>query len=248
MPSCRELEPLVTPYIDGEVTDTERAVVNAHLTACPPCRQRVEAEAAVRHTVRARLCRPCAPDALKARCRAAARTGPFGLRPMSVTSLSMAAALVLIAGGVLLYGLTRLSPTVLAAQLTLDHIKCFAVDAGEAAVDVRASELQYERDYGMALRLPRPAVAGLDLVGVRRCYCGEGAAAHAMYRLRGSPVSLYVMRNSNHARASAEAFGHDAVIWSGGDATYVLVGREPRAALEQLAAAMEASLLSALKR
>ena len=39
----------------------------------------------------------------------------------------MAAALVLVVGGVLLYSLTGLSPTVLAAQLTLDHVKCFAV-------------------------------------------------------------------------------------------------------------------------
>ena len=87
----------------------------------------------------------------------------------------MAAALVLVVGGVLLYSLTGLSPTVLAAQLTLDHVKCFAVHDADAPVDVRASEEQYARDYGQQIRLPRPAVAGLQLVGMRRCFAAKGS-------------------------------------------------------------------------
>jgi len=72
MPSCREFDALVTPYIDGEATAAERAVVESHLAACPPCRHRAAAETAARETLRARLCRPCAPDQLRARCLAAA--------------------------------------------------------------------------------------------------------------------------------------------------------------------------------
>ena len=60
----------------------------------------------------------------------------------------MAAALMLVVGGVLLYSLTGLSPTVLAAQLTLDHVTCFAVHEAGAPVDARASEAQFARDYG----------------------------------------------------------------------------------------------------
>ena len=52
MPSCREIDPLVTPYIDGEATAAERAAVDAHLSACPPCRQRAEAETSARDTLR----------------------------------------------------------------------------------------------------------------------------------------------------------------------------------------------------
>ena len=86
----------------------------------------------------------------------------------------MAAALMFIVGGVLLYSLTGLSPTVLAAQLTLDHVKCFAVHDADTPVDVGAGEQQYARDYGTEIHLPRPAVAGLQLVNMRRCFCGEG--------------------------------------------------------------------------
>ena len=244
MPSCREIDPLFAAYVDNEATADERALVDAHLRACPKCRHQTALQSAVRETVRAKVCRPCAPDALRTSCRAAARAGmgPFGTIRSTVTSLSVAAALVLVVGGVLLYALTGLSPAVLAAQLTLDHVTCFAVHDADTPLDVRAGEQQYLRDYGGEIRLPRAPVAGLELVGMRRCFCGEGIAAHAMYRLRGRPVSLYVIPDATRNRTSTDVFGHDAVMWSNGNVTYVLLGREPRETLAALAASMEAGL------
>ena len=244
MPSCREVDPLFAPYIDGEATADQRAIVDAHLRACPKCRHHTALQTAVRETVRTKLCRPCAPEELRTRCRAAARAGmgPFGTTRSTLASLAMAAALVLVVGGVLLYVLTGLSPTVLAAQLTLDHLKCFAVHDADTPVDLRASEEQYVRDYGTDVRLPRASVAGLQLVAMRRCFCGEGIAAHAMYRLNGSAVSLYVIPDARRDRASTEVFGHDAVMWTNGNATYVLVSGEPRDKLEALAREMEKAL------
>jgi anti-sigma factor RsiW len=242
MPSCREIDPLFAAYVDGEATADERAAVDAHLKACPKCRHQTALQAIVRDTVKEKLGRPCAPDALRQRCRRAARTGtlPFGI-PRSTFSISMAAALTMLLGGVLLYSLTGFSPTVLAAQLTLDHVKCFAVDSADAPIDARASEEQYERDYGRRVQLPRADIAGLELVGLRRCFCGEGPAAHAMYRLQGRPLSLYVIPDAYRDRAATDVFGHDALIWSRENTTYVLVGKEPRATLDAVAAAMEGS-------
>src|SRR5687768_2810348 len=244
MPSCRDIDPLFAPYIDGEADAEQRAIVDAHLLACPKCRHQTALQSAVRETVRTKLCRPCAPEALRTRCRAAARAGmgPFGTTRSTLLSLSMAAALLFVVGGVLLYALTGLSPTVLAAQLTVDHVTCFAVHDSDAPVDVRASEERYAREYGGEIHLPRVAVAGLQLVAMRRCFCGEGVAAHAMYRLDGRPVSLYVIPGARRDRASTDVFGHDAVIWSKHDATYVLLSREPRETLEALAREMEAAL------
>ena len=244
MPSCREIDPLFAPYIDGEATADQRVIVDAHLRACPKCRHQTALQSAVRESVRTKLCRPCAPEELRTRCRAAARVGmgPFGTARSTVISLSMAAALLLVVGGVLLYALTGLSPTVLAAQLTLDHVTCFAVHDADAPVDVRASEAAYERAYGGNIRLPRAVIDGLQLVNMRRCFCGEGVAAHAMYRLHGRPVSLYVIPDTNRGRASMDVFGHDAVMWTNGNATYVLVSREPGETLEALAKSMEGAL------
>lgn len=247
MPSCREIDPLFAPYIDGEATPDQREIVDAHLRACPKCRHHTALQSAVRETVRTKLCRPCAPEELRTRCRAAARArwsimGPFATTRSRLASLSMAAALLLLVGGVLLYALTRLSPTVLAAQLTLDHVKCFAVHETTVPVDAATTEQEYARAYGSGVHLPRPAIAGLQLVAMRRCFCGEGAAAHAMYRLDGRPVSLYIIPDATRDRASTEVFGHDAVIWSKGNVTYVLLSQEPRETLERLAREMERSL------
>src|ERR1019366_8123032 len=98
MPSCREIDPLVTPYVDGAASPTERASVDAHVAACPPCRQRAEAERAVRETLQARVAPLSAPDHLRERCRRAAAipAGPSRIHPrLSLALVSMAAALVL---------------------------------------------------------------------------------------------------------------------------------------------------------
>ena len=47
MPSCREIDPLFAPYIDGEATADQRAIVDAHLVACPKCRHHTALQSAV---------------------------------------------------------------------------------------------------------------------------------------------------------------------------------------------------------
>jgi anti-sigma factor (TIGR02949 family) len=237
MPSCKEIDSLVTPYVDGEITAAERAMVDAHLSVCPPCRQRAEAEANARQALRTRGCQPCAPEQLRNRCRKA--TTPLGRLTCtySPASLSMFAAVVIMTGGVSVYGLTRLSPTVLAAQLTLDHLKCFAVHESSVPVDAQITEDQFARDYGWRLHVPTaPAADGLQLVGVRRCFCGEGPAVHVMYRLAGEPISLYVLPHVTRPSATADVFGRDALIWSDRDTTFVLLGKETPDVMRQLAA------------
>jgi anti-sigma factor RsiW len=212
-------------------------MVGAHLSGCPPCRQRAEAETAARETLRSRVCQPCAPAYLLKRCRKAAT--PMGriTCTYSPASLSMFAAVVVIAGGVSVYGVTRASPTVLAAQLTLDHMTCFALHASTVPVDARTTEDQFAQHYGWRPHVPTaPASDGLQLVGVRRCLCAEGSAVHVMYRHEGRPVSLYLLPDTVHSAATAEAFGHDAMIWTDQDTTFVLVGKETPASLRQLAA------------
>jgi anti-sigma factor (TIGR02949 family) len=244
MPSCREFDQLVTPYVDGEATAAQKAVVDAHMRACPPCRQRAAIEAAARESVRTRLCRPTAPEQLRTRCLAAATQNRISTWTSRFTpaSLAMAAALVIVVGGVFLYGLTRLSATVLAAQLAVDHVVCFATHDSKTATDVRASEEKFAHDFGWTVKLPEVESTGLEFVGLRRCFCAEGPAAHAMYRFDGRPISLYMIPGVERGSAESDAFGHDAVIWSRGGATYVLLGREPEEVLEKLAAVLNQKL------
>src|SRR5579871_235755 len=68
---CRSVDPLITPYVDGELPDADRRAVDAHLVKCPPCHSRVAAERAVRDTLCARrreLAAPCTPPSLRRAC------------------------------------------------------------------------------------------------------------------------------------------------------------------------------------
>src|SRR5262249_19335076 len=136
-----KLEPLVAPYVDGELDAMRRNEVDAHLQECPPCHERVAAERAIRDLLQDRrtsLSRICAPAGLRTRCAALWSRDPGApqqehRRPlrarwrMPVRSLAMAAALVLAVGGTVVYEVTDKSDHVMAAELVSDHLKCFGV-------------------------------------------------------------------------------------------------------------------------
>src|SRR6266545_809800 len=146
MPNCRTIDPLVTPYVDRELPDADRRVVDEHLHVCAPCHSRVSAEQAVRDLVQARrvgLCR-AAPPFLRAKCskiaaEAQAHSAPSTVAPGTVAPrsswtsrlapMAMAASLVTVVGGTFLYQATHRSVRVMAAELAADHIKCFAMNA-----------------------------------------------------------------------------------------------------------------------
>ena len=90
---------------------------------------------------------------------------------------------------------------------------------------------------GTDAQLPaRAARAGLELVGLRPCVYGEGRVTHIMYRHNGVPVSLFMLPRERRGDELMEVMGHNAAIWTQGSDTFVLVGREPRAEIERLAA------------
>src|SRR5476649_746079 len=80
MPNCQTIDPLITPFVDGELPVADRRGVEAHLRACPPCHSRVAAERAVHALMqqrRAALHASCAPsEPLRAACALIARLTP----------------------------------------------------------------------------------------------------------------------------------------------------------------------------
>jgi anti-sigma factor RsiW len=248
MPKCSDVEPLLAPYVDGEAPPSEHAVVDAHLGACPPCRDRVAGERAVceaLHEHRAAL-RAHASEHLRRRCVAHAyacgigrRRGlaPFARRRW--VPLSLAATLLLAVGGVFLIGLNG-GVEALAAQLAADHVKCFQLAPDHTTVNASIVGSEWNRSHGWLIRVPPSApVEQLELLDVRRCLSTRGITAHMMYRWRGQPMSVYVL---NSARTSDEnvqrvvsRLGQDAVIWTDGGRTYAVVAHAPRADLEHVA-------------
>ena len=252
MPKCSSIDPLVTPYVDGELPADDRRLVDAHLGVCAPCRGRVLAERAVRDVVAERRAAigDQAPRELRARCLnlAVSDTTSTPAAPVLRASLwrarlaplALAATLVLIVGAAFLYQLTASSERLMAAELAADHVKCFAMNSvlgTHQSSDVVESSMASGFDW--RVRLPS---AGLELVGSRPCLYGEGRVAHIMFHHNGTPVSLFMLPKTTRSDELVRVLGHEAAIWSVGDRTFVLIARETRAEVEHMAAFIQASL------
>ena len=256
---CDRIDPLVTPFVDGELPAPDRRAVEEHLRACPPCHSRVVAEREVHELIRARvpvLNKADAPDALHAKCWQIARGTPqpadaaarAALAPAPLATrlapYALAASLVLVVGGAFVYQATDKSARVMAAELTADHVKCFAMNGVFRRHEgVAAVESSMVSSFGWSAHLPdNPAGAGMELVGSRQCLYGEGEIAHIMYRHDGHPVSLFMLPKTARTDGLVEVLGHEAKIWCVGNRTFVLVSREPRPEVERMASFVQASL------
>jgi anti-sigma factor RsiW len=255
MPSCASIDPLVTPYIDGELGGAERAAVEQHIRFCPPCRSRIQAEQSVCRLLRTRqpeLTAQRAPEQLHLRCRAVRASQPTGSARAGSSwrwigrtpSLAAAAVLLLAAGGAIGYRATFGATQAIAAELTADHIKCLMLNAVMRTHDsVEDVEADLQSGFGWTARLPEhPEQADLELVGSRPCLYEHGKIAHIMYRHKGVPVSIFMLPATQERDGFLESLGHDAVVWSDAERTYVLIARAPRADVERVASFVQASL------
>ena len=261
MKTCADLEPLVTPYVDGEVGREGSTVVEAHLALCPPCRARAAAERAARKIVRthAGLLAERAPVSLCARCCGLTAT-PAEPIPVAATGrptlgrpdmprmrrlrrwapLSLAATLVLVVGTIFFYGMTNRLEAAFVAQLTTDHTKCFIEAKPGSSIDARAAEAQLADLYGWDIRVPPASRAEeaeeMELVDVQRCVSADGSMAYLLYMRQGRPASLFVLPETAHREQLLEIIGHDAVVWFETGQTYVLVGQEGPVEMDKVAA------------
>ena len=126
MHSCETIEPLVTPYVDGELPDDDRRAVDAHLRACAPCHSRVAAERAVHELIRDRkpeLNAVCAPEPLRTSCAKIARLksrGAVGAEELrGAATLSARVPPRLLDRRIPAAWTTRLAPYALAASLVV---------------------------------------------------------------------------------------------------------------------------------
>lgn len=258
MSDCRTIDPLITPYVDDDIDADARRHVDEHVRRCPPCHSRVAAERAVRQVVRLKrseMSRVAASPELRARClalnalnavkaSAAASRWHARMKPFAI-----AAGLVLVVGGAFVYEATDRSTRLLAAELTADHVKCFGMNALLGTNhDAAVIEQAMAATFGWEVRVPESRDAGLELVGARPCFYAKGRAAHLMYRHHGQPLSVFMLPqftlpgvSENHPD-TVGVFGHEAVVWSQGGRTFVLIAREPEQEMARVAAIVQQGL------
>jgi len=230
--NCRDVENLLPSYVDG-LEPLKAAAITAHLETCDACRQLAHAQSVARTVLKARAAQlaPMAPPGL--RTRIIANTADQATEPVlawtgRLTAFAAAAMAVLTLGAVLLPVATVRSTALLAAQLALDHLKCFTIegDADAAPIPAAQAEATLKQEFELIVDVPASLEAErLELLAVRRCLYGDGRAAHVMYRLDGEPVSLFIIPGLTRPAAELSLFGHEQVVWTKGDRTYMLVAR-----------------------
>ena len=74
----------------------------------------------------------------------------------------------------------------------------------------------------------------------------SGRVAHVMYMWHGHPLSMFVVPRAINGvperREFVEKFGHEAVIWSSRDRTYVLLARARPTELEPVVGYVQRTL------
>jgi anti-sigma factor RsiW len=234
MSDCRRTVERLASYVDRLLPPSERADVERHLGACPPCRSAALAEEGARAILREKapsLTSAPLPPGLRSRCEAlarehSARSSPALLASWRLVPVSMTAVLTLFIATVVFSLATARSDTLLAAQLTADHSKCFGLFAGPESPVADAGRLEQMLldDYGWTVHVPPSSPAlGVQLIGARRCLYADGRIPHVMYRVNGQDLSLFVLTGVARNDNDVTALGHRSRMWSRGGTTYVLV-------------------------
>jgi anti-sigma factor RsiW len=233
-PNCRRICDMMAQYADGTLADTQRAEVQRHLDACPPCRVIAGKECGARQLLRAcadrlRGAEPL-PPGLRNRCQAATGGGNIQTAAThwwSRPSMRFAiAAAIIIFVGALLSVVTRQSDALLAAQLTADHMKCFGLfrPDGGTTLDAAQAEQMLRDRFGLDVHVPGSSSAGpVELLNARTCLYADGRVPHLMYEANGHDISLFVLEGESRPAAELTAFGHHTRIWSRGGNTFVLI-------------------------
>jgi len=238
--NCSEVQNMMPAYVDGLATSKSAAIAE-HLETCAACRELAHAESVARVVLKARAAQlaPMAPPGL--RTRIVANTANQATEPVlawtgRLTAFAAAAMVVLTIGAVLLPVATVRSTAVLAAQLALDHLKCFTIegDADGEPIPAAQAEATLKQEFDFTVTVPASLDAeNLELMAVRRCLYGDGRAAHVLYRLDGEPMSLFIIPGLTRPAAELSLFGHEQVVWTAGDRTYMLIA--PAASRNRLA-------------
>ena len=175
----------VTAYVDGVLTDAERAEVEALLAERADLREQAAAERDLRARLRALSGQEPRPG-FEAQVRSALRSSR---RPSRARWLLPLAAALLAA--VWLRGM----PGFVALEVARDHAKCFSLPTLPAKVwsdDPAEVAAWFEKQGTPMPPLPKGA-ASLSLVGARYCPLGDRSAAHVYYAGPRGRLSLFVV-------------------------------------------------------
>lgn len=224
-------------YTDGQLDDSRRVEVEAHLahdqSATEAVRAWREQNEALRAAHSSVLNEPVPPHLLKA--RASSRRLPYYAIAASCMALGVALGWALHA-----YRAERFPDSAaLPRRAAVAHV-VYAPEVRHP-VEVGADQQDHlvkwlSKRLGSELKAPLLTAQGFDLVGGRLLPGSKGPVAHFMYQdAKGQRITLYVSRRDGELRDTAFRFSQEERVavfyWIDGSLGYALSGEMDRASL-----------------
>jgi anti-sigma factor RsiW len=253
--TCPELDPLIYPYLDGELDEAERDRVDAHASNCPSCRARLGREAAfqgvLRRSAQVRGRTP-APEALREILRAGMRREHRRIQLLSWARWGTAALVAAAASASWL-------------ELRPGHREQILEDAAlrfQRRLPLEVSHVSHESveqwfDDKLDYRVPVPRLPGATIAGARLSNVKEHDAAYIVYDVpsaggaRKQRLGLFVLEDGEGEIPSVRPWpevsvrpvrGFTVASWRRGGLVYELVSDASEPELRQLLAQMDAPL------
>lgn len=233
--NCRDVEPLLMPYLDGELVDGERVQLEQHLASCPPCAKHADVSRHNRTLIRtlAKAGTPPAPASLRANVFHSVRTDGARQRQRRFLRLSAAAASVALCAVVGHAQWRSFQRRLYVEDAASRHARQFPLEVRLPQPEALEAWFHGKLGHRVAVpRFPNAVAEGARVLNVREkqaAYIRYDAPARASDRPR--QVGLFVFGDTGNdvdvgARGEPDrrnSNGYNVVSWRDGDLVYQLV-------------------------
>ncbi|MFQ5894191.1 MAG: anti-sigma factor family protein [Nitrospinota bacterium] len=193
---CDEARKFLGAYLDDELEVKDALDLRGHLGECEGCRSRYEADRALKETLRERLGGVRVPDLLRARIlRELRREERRVLRPrLALAWGAVAAALLLVVGGGLLYRKATAFPEGLIGAAVRNHGVAFGGKRYEEmrTADARALA-QWFAVRGVHVKIPSFRILPGQLLGGRISRVNGQLTPYVLYQVGEAKASLVIV-------------------------------------------------------
>jgi anti-sigma factor RsiW len=232
--TCEELDSFLHPYLDGEFDAAERLAVEAHLSSCPPCAQRVASERHFLLSLKERLkgAATATPATLRSSIQEQIRTEQ---RRLTLASWGRwgAGALAAAAAFALYLHLRPSAHERLLEDAALRHAKRLPYEVQAASAAQVEAWFDGKLDYRVSVpNLPNATLTGARLSNVRErdaAYIGYQASLPSVAQPRR--LSLFVLEDADDEPFAADwpdvevrrVRGYQVATWRSAGMLYELV-------------------------
>ena len=221
--SCTDTIEALSAYVDGELESSAQVELEAHISTCVLCGNRLESYRGLKHSLSQLEGRAAPSEAVFARVethRFAAHRSQVWLRRAAIGAAAVAAMVVAFVA------MQAQPDRTLVEQLVADHLKYLPEAQPGEIISDNADEVE-QFFHGRVPFVPVvPSLPSSTLVGGRVCSLEGSKVELLFYETDDRKLSLYV--SSKPARTKGECYameGHQVCIIQRADVTLMAVGK-----------------------